>query len=140
LGEKHRFLDDMLSTLTSRWHSDKDYFKLLSKQIVALATGGNVIIVGRGSSILAQEMKNCYHFRIIAPLEFKARTIARRLSLPAVEAEELVQKKQKQRDAFVRDFLDRDIADPTLYHLLFNNGKNPADRIAATIFTYVTTA
>jgi cytidylate kinase len=140
LGEKNRFLDDMLSTFSPRWPSDKDHYRLLCRQIVALASGGNVIIVGRGASILTQEMKNCFHFRIVASLDFKTRTIARRLNLPPVEAGEIVKKKQRQRDSFIRDFLNRDVTDISLYHLIFNNEKNSADRIAETISDYVLTA
>lgn len=138
LGERHRFLDDMLSTFSSRWHSERDYFKLLSKQIVALATTGNVIIVGRGSAIVTQKMPNCYHFRIVAPSDFKVKAIARRMNISPDEAIDVVRKRQKARDTFIHDFLGKDVTDPTWYHLIFNNGKNSADRIAATMFRYVT--
>lgn len=138
LGErKHRFLDDMISTFSPRWHSDKDYYRLLCKQIVALATAGNVIIVGRGSSIVAQKMENCCHFRIVAPMSFKVRSICKRLNLEPVEAEELIRKKQKQRDAFIKDFLNQDIKDPYLYHLIFNNARNTPELMARIICNYV---
>ncbi|HEX9006671.1 MAG TPA: cytidylate kinase family protein, partial [Bacteroidota bacterium] len=71
-------------------------------------------------------------------LEFRARTLARRTGIPLDEAADLVEKKEKRRDAFIRDFLNRDVSDPTLYHLIFNNGKNSAERIATTIFAYLT--
>lgn len=140
IGEKNRFLDDMLSTFSPRWHSEKDYYKLLCKQIVALATAGNVIIVGRGSSILTQSLTNCYHFRLVAAEGFKVRSIVKRLNLPEDEAEKLIRKKQKQRDAFIKDFLNRDVGDFTLYHLIFNNGKNSTEQMAQTICDYVLTA
>ena len=137
LGEKNRFLDDMISTFSPRWKSDKDYYRLLCKQIVALATAGNVIIVGRGASIITRKMSDCFHFRIIAPEAFKVASIAKRLHVTAEEAEKLIGKKQHQRDAFIRDFLNHDVSDLTLYHLIFNNGKNGAERIAETIGRYV---
>ena len=140
LGEKNHFLDEMISTFSPRWKSDKDYYRLLTRQIVALATVGNVIIVGRGSSIVTQKMKNCFHFRCIAPQEFKTRTIAKRLNLSHDDAEDLVKKRQKARDSFIHDFLDRNVADETLYHLIFNNGKTTADRIAETICNFVTSS
>jgi cytidylate kinase len=139
LGEgKNRFLDDMISTFSPRWKSDKDHYKLLCKQITALATSGNCILVGRGSAILTQDMGNCFQFRIVAPQEFKVRSISKRLNISADEAEKLIAKKQKQRDDFIKDFLNRDVKDINLYHLVFNNGKNSAAKIAETIFHYVT--
>lgn len=137
LGEKPRFLDEMLSTFTPRWKSEKDHFRLLCRHIVSLADAGNVIIIGRGSAIITQSMKNCHHFRMFASQEFKTRSIARRLDISREDAEALVVKKQQQRDKFIRDFLDRDARDLSIYHLVFNNDKNTPDRIARTIMDYV---
>jgi len=131
LGVKNRFLDDMLSTFSPRWKSDKDYYRLLCRQIVALAVEGNVILIGRGASILTQDTGNCYHFRIIAPMSFKVKSVAARCGLSADQAQDMVREKQRQRDAFLKDFLGRDIADPTLYHLILNNARFSAGEIAA---------
>lgn len=137
LGEKVRFLDEMLSTFTPRWKSEKDYFRLLCRQIVSLAETGNVIIVGRGAAIVTQPMKNCHHFRLFASQDFKVRSIARRLEITREDAGILVVKKQQQRDKFLRDFLDRDARDLSVYNLVFNNDKNTHDKIARTIMEYV---
>lgn len=130
LGSKNSFLDDMLSTFSPRWKSDKDYYRLLSRQILALAQQGNVILVGRGAAILTQGVGNCYHFRIVAPMSYKVNSVAARMEISAGKAQDLVRERQEQRDAFLKDFLGRDIADPTLYHLVFNNARFSAERIA----------
>lgn len=137
LGEKNRFLDEFLSTFSARWKSDKDYYRLLCKQIIALAEEGNVIIVGRGAAQVTQRMKNCYHFRMFASPAFKVASIAKRLSIDKGEAESLVEKRQKERDRFIRDFLDRDPYDLNVYHLIFNNDRSSASKIADTIADYV---
>lgn len=137
LGEKPRFLDDFISTFSPNWKSDKDYFHLLAKQIMACAIKGNMIIMGRGSAIVTQSLKNSYHFRMIGSMKFKAKSIAKRLNISSVEAEELIVKKQKQRDKFIKDFLDRDARDMNYYHLIFNNEKNSPEKIAGTIMGYV---
>ena len=139
LGEKTRILDEMLATFTPRWKSEKDHFRLLCKHMFSLAEKGNVIIVGRGSAIVTQTLKNCYHFRMFASPAFKVRSIARRLNIPEEEAESYIEKKQKQRDGFIRDFLDQDAHDMRFYNLIFNNNKNSPERIAKTILEYVTT-
>lgn len=137
LGHRSLLLDDMIATLTPRWKSEREHYKLLCSQIVSLAEAGNVIIMGRGSSIITQQMNNCLHFRIYASNHFKVRSIARRAKISLQEAETLVEKKQKERVKFIRDFLDRDIADLSLYHLVFNNDKNSAACIARTIADYL---
>ena len=131
IGAKNRFLDDMLSTFSPRWKSDKDYYRLLCRQIIALAEEGNVILVGRGAVILTQDTGNAYHFRIVAPMRFKRDSIAARSGLSADDAQDLIEARQRQRDDFLKDFLGRDIADPTLYHMIFNNARCSAHRIAA---------
>jgi len=137
LGEKYRFLDEMLGTFTPRWKSEKDYFRLLCRHVVSLASEGNVIIVGRGGAFITQPMKNCHHFRLYASIEFKTRSIVRRLNISTEDAEKMVVKKQRQRNKFIRDFLDRDDSDLSVYNLVFNNDKNTPVRIARTIMDYV---
>ena len=138
LGEKSRILDEILATFSSRWKSEKDYYRVLCRHLISLAEQGNVIIVGRGSSIVTQPLKNCFHFRMFASPGFKVRSIARRLGIEAEEAERIIAQRQKQRDNFIRDFLDRDAHDLSCYHLVFNNDKNDFETIARTIAEYVT--
>ncbi|MDY0300434.1 MAG: cytidylate kinase-like family protein [Trichlorobacter sp.] len=137
LGEKNRFLDEFLATFSSRWKSDKDYYRLLTRHIVALAEQGNVIIVGRGASIVTRNMKNCFHFRIFASMTFKKQSIANRLSISEAEAEAIVEKKQKERDNFIRSFLDFDPYNLAVYHLAFNNDRNSASKTADMITEYL---
>lgn len=140
LGEKKsRILDEVLATFSSHWKSEKDYFRLLCKHMFSLAEKGNTIIVGRGSAIVTQQLKNCHHFRMYASHQFKVASIARRLNISRDEAEPVVEKNQKQRDAFIGDYFNLDPRDLRFYHLVFNNDKNSPERIAQTIAEYVTT-
>jgi cytidylate kinase len=137
LGEKSRFLDEILATFSPRWKSEKDYFRLLCRHIVALANLGNVILMGRGSAFITRPMKNCSHFRLYASAEFKARSVSHRLDITAEEAEKLIAREQKLRDRFIRDFLDRDANDLSVYNLAINNDRNSAEKSALTIAEYV---
>ena len=67
------------------------------------------------------------------------KSIIRRLDISREEAEKLIAKKQQQRHNFIRDFLDRDDRDLSVYNLVFNNDKNRAEKIATTIMKYVLT-
>ena len=140
LGEKKcRILDEVLTTFSPHWKSEKDHFRLLCKYVFSLAEKGNFIIVGRGSSIVTQRLKNCFQFRMYASHEFKTASIARRLNISRDEAEGVVEKNQKQRDAFIHDYFNMDPRDLRFYNLVFNNDKNSAERIAHVIAEYVTT-
>lgn len=137
LGEQNRILDEVLATFSPRWKSNHEYFRLLSRHVVALAEQGNVIIVELGGAVITRHFEHSYHFRMYGSTEFKSKTIAGRLELEMAEAEKLVQKQQKLRDHFTRDFLDRDDHDPSLYDLLFNNNRCSPLTIAHTIADFV---
>jgi len=137
LGGKNAFLDDMMSTILTEWTSDKDYYQLLCNQIVPFAKSGNVIIIGVGAGILTQNMSNCHKFRIVAPMEHKIKSFARRHNMTEDEAEKLIVKQQKQRTAFIKDFLNRDVTEVSLYDVIFNSATNSSDQIADMICYHI---
>lgn len=137
LGEKNRILDEVLATFSPRWKGNHEYFRLLSRHVVSLAEQGNVILVELGGAVVTRHIEHSYHFRMYGSAEFKTKTIARRLGIESAEAEKMVQKQQKLRDHFTRDFLNRNDHDPLLYDLLFNNDRCPQLTIAHTIADFV---
>lgn len=137
LGKRPRWLDDMFSTLSTRWHNEREHFQLLAQQIVSIAAGGNVIIVGMGAAIVTQSMKNCHHFRIFASQEFKTESVAARAAVSRSEAVAMIERRQKAREKFIRDFLNKDINNIHFFHLLFNNDHNSADIMAETMACYL---
>jgi len=138
LGEKNHTLDEVLATFSPRWKSDQEYFQLLCRHVISLAEQGNVIIVELGGGVITRHIENSYHFRLYGSMEFKTRTIARRLNIESEAAEKLVTKQQKLRDHFHRDFLNSDVHDPAVYDMLFNNERINSSRIAHTIAEFVT--
>jgi len=139
LGEEPGFVDEIIATFEPTWKTDKDYYRLLCRQIYSLARRGNVILLGRGSANITQSLKNCYHFKLFASMKLKIHLIAQRMQLSNEESEKLIIKKQHQRDVFIKDFLNQDARDPRFYHLIFNTDKIPAEKIAQMIMDYVLT-
>jgi len=137
LGQRPRWLDDMLSSLSSTWKNERDHFQLLARKIVAIADGGNAIIVGMGAAIVTQSMENCIHFRIFGSEEFKINSVAQRAKVSPAEAAAMIERRQKAREKFVRDFLDRDINNSNYFHLLLNNDRSDARLMAETMAAYV---
>jgi hypothetical protein len=137
LGENNSILNEVLATFSPRWKSEQDYFRLLSRHVVALAEQGNVIISELGGAIITRHIENSSHFRIYGSETFKTTTLARRLNIETEKAEKFMHRHQKLRDNFTKDFLDQDDHDPLLYHLLFNNDRLTAGEIAHTISDFV---
>ncbi len=138
LGQKNHILDEMLATFSPHWKSDQEYFRLLCRHVISLAEQGNVIIVELGGGVITRHIEESYHFRLYGSMEFKVRTIARRLNIETEAAEKLIIRQQKQRDNFHRDFLDQDANDPALYDILFNNARIQPAQIAHVIADFVT--
>ncbi len=133
LGEKNRFLDEVLATFSPRWKTDRDRFRSLASLILSLASDGNVIIVGRGAAIITAHLSNCRHYRLYASDKFKNASIVRRMNISEDEAADMIKKRQKERDHFTMSFLGRDAHDSNYYDLCFNNDRNSAGKIAWTI-------
>lgn len=133
LGENNRILNDVLATFSPRWKSDQEYFRMLSRHVVALAEQGNVIISELGGAIVTKHIEHSCHFRIFGSVPFKTATLGRRLNLDSEAAEKLMHRQQKARDHFNKAFLDQNGHDPSLYDLLFNNDRITPGEIAHTI-------
>lgn len=136
-GEKNRIVNEVLATFSPRWKSDHDCFRQLCRHVVSLAEQGNVIIVELGGAIITRHFENARHFRLYASQAFKIGTIARRLGISLEEAEMIVERQQRLRNHFTRDFLGQDDRDCSHYDLLFNNDRNSPEKIAKTIAEYV---
>lgn len=137
LGENNRILNDVLATFSPRWKSDQEYFRLLSRHILALAEQGNVIIVELGGAVITRHIEHSCHFRLYGSEAFKTATLVRRLHIETEAAEKLMHRQQKARDHFNTVFLDHNSHDPSPYDLLFNNDRSTPEIMAGTIAGYV---
>jgi len=136
LGGKPRWFDDMMATFSANWKSDADYYRLLCRRVVMIASAGNAVIVGLGSPLITKNLKNCFRYRLFAEHDFKVNSIARRMQVSKQEAELVVMDQQKERDRVLRKLLDSDLRDPLLYHATFNNGRIKSRQIARLIFDH----
>ena len=137
LGENNQILNEVLATFSPLWKSHHDYFKLLSRHVVALAEQGNVIISELGGAVITRHIEHSFHFRIYGSDAFKSATLALRLNIEKTAAEKMMHHQQKARDHFTRDFLNQDGHDSALFHILFNNDRIDAGGIAHTIADFV---
>ena len=137
LGKRNRILEEVLSTFSPAWKSDHEYFMLLCRHVISLAELGNAIILELGGAIITRHIEHSYHFRVFGSMEFKINSISQRLELDPHEAEKLIERQQKLRDRFTRDFLNQDGHSPELYDMLFNNDRNSPEKMACMIACYL---
>lgn len=128
---------ERLGLAPAEYYEQVRAFDRMRQHIVQVATGGNAIIVGRGGAVLCQALKNCFHFRVDAPFEWRASSMAARLQLPLGEAEDFVRANSQRRDDFVKSQLGADPTDVLRYDAVFNNARHGVAEIAAAITAYV---
>jgi cytidylate kinase len=88
--------------------------------IIAAATSGHVVIVGRGSQVLLADRRDVLHIRVIAPLELRVAYTARREGLDLETARRRVQEKDQARTHFMQTQYRSQHEDPHLYDLEIN--------------------
>ena len=106
---------------------------LLTQYLERIARVGQVIIIGRGASILLQSLPNTYHFRLEAPLDYRIGSLARRLNLPWEEAKKMVLHGESAREKFIEAHFNCRINQNHFFHAIFNNSRIPVDRMASYI-------
>ena len=84
-----------------------------------LASKGNCVIVGRGSPYFLRGREDVFSVFMYAPHEEKIRRITAQ-GKTHEEAEELVERVDRERAAFVKKFFDRIWPQRDLYHLMIN--------------------
>ena len=132
LGDETRLLDKLAGAIRG-WHTHTDAYEALVRHIVGIAREGNAIIVGRGGAIVAQDLPNCFHFRLEAPLEYRLASIQQRLGVSPKEAAALVAEHQGRRERFIEEFLHCSIGETRWYHAVFTMSRSPLPRTTASI-------
>jgi cytidylate kinase len=109
--------------------SQDAYVCFLIKTLLALSVHGECIIVGRGAAQLLPAATTL-RVRLVAPREDRIAAMQKRFSLTHEEAAQRVDKKDKDRDRFIRDFFHKDPGDATGYDLVLNAARFSAEECA----------
>ncbi len=135
-GKRAKYLDYIISSLLPNWKSDTEIFKLIVETVFSVAQQGNSIIIGRGAFAITKDLPNCFHFRLIAPLEYRAESYAKRVKTSEEEAKKLVQEKEESRTRFLSNFLNCGFEHKN-FHLVLNNGKMTPEQMSKVILNLI---
>jgi cytidylate kinase len=128
-----RTLTEILQTAFSDFPSQVAVYKKLVETIILLSENGYVIIVGSAGNVITREMKSGFHVRLVADLEWRTERIASMLRISRYEAGDIIKKKSKDRDSYMKKYVKFDIANPHNYHLIINNTHYSSEEAARTI-------
>jgi len=119
----------------SFYPSDKKIRNRYSKVIKGFARKGFVIIIGRGSEIITNDIKKSLHIKLTAPLSWRAAQYSKRHEVSMKDAEKKANELDKRRAAF-RKYFTGDTPEKDFYDLTFNCASFSADNIVDSIIDF----
>ncbi|MEE2789469.1 MAG: cytidylate kinase-like family protein [Myxococcota bacterium] len=125
------FIDGLLR---GRTYSGGEYLSQLGRLIQTISAHGSAIIVGRGGQFLLSP-SDALHVRAVSPIGPRIRGVARRRGISEAAAKDVVEKGEKERQAFIAKHYGRDVTDPTAYDLMINVESMTVDQAVAVVKT-----
>lgn len=104
-----------------------------SETIRHLVEMGSVILLGRGTNVVAARMPGVLHVRLIAPLETRLQHMQQFEELTRRAALERIQREDLGRKRYLQKYFGKDVDDPLLYHIVINTGLVTLDHAAQII-------
>ena len=142
-AEKLRRYDEKRPGFFASLTKDRDeYLDYLQTAILENAADGNVILIGRGSFIILEDLPNHLAFRFIAPDEIRLERLKREFNWNDRQALKRIQESDSNRLGFHKSFFNYDSTNPALFHLVINTGmldvESAAVMIAETVKSTIT--
>jgi cytidylate kinase len=101
--------------------------------ILQLARIGNVILVGRGATLITSKLKNVFHVRLIGSLEKRIEYGQQVYDLDRKAALSFIKKRDEGRKRYLKENFDADVDNPFLYHVIINTDLVKYDEAARMI-------
>ncbi len=124
-SDKYTFQEILKAFSDKGYKSERKIIKTVSDVIRTFAIDGFCIIVGRASHIIAKDIKNSLHLRLIAPMDYRVRSIMHSKQFNHADAIEFIEKMEKEREAFRNaispDNVNEDLFDLTVNTAMFSN-------------------
>ncbi|OGW88306.1 MAG: hypothetical protein A3A73_01590 [Omnitrophica bacterium RIFCSPLOWO2_01_FULL_50_24] len=124
MGEKQTsIIEDILDEIDSVHPTQANLVRKTSETILHLARNGNVVLVGRGASVVTRHLPSGIHVRLVASLENRIWHVRETYHVGRIEAARLIQKKDQGKREYLRKYFGWDIDDPQLYDLMINTDR-----------------
>ena len=100
---------------------DSQYLSGLRSVIKALASGGSIVVAGRGSQFILKDHPGALHVLVVAPLEIRVRRVMESHHLNEKTARKEIEHEDSSRRQFIRQYFKAELWDPTHYDLVINS-------------------
>ncbi len=113
------------------------YMDFLTRIFTAMANEGGYVIVGRGAQVILQDHPKVVHLLLVAEYENRVKFLLEQHNVSRAQAETEIRDKEKERASLASRLFDKDIDDPSLYHMVLNTSRMPYEWVLETVFQLV---
>lgn len=131
--DKYPGVQDTIEELLGLHPSHWTLVEKTSETILRLSHMGNVILVGRGANVIIGFVPNATHVRLVGSLEKRIKFCQEYYSFSPQQAAEYVKQTDLGRSHYLKRHFNKDINDPSLYHMVINTDVVTPDEAAAII-------
>ena len=117
-------VDERKPGLVDRFFRDRQlvYLDIMRAIVYESALKNNFVILGRGSHILLEGIEGVFRARIVAPRDYRQRTLVKNEGITPSMAEQFIRHNDDERMAYTRHFFDVRWGDPSHFDLILNAG------------------
>jgi cytidylate kinase len=116
---------------------EKDYQNSLKKLVLGVAQEDDSVIIGRASHYFLRDKKNCFRFRLVAPMDFRLRYAVEKHAISPSQAQNVIERRDRNHAWFHRSVCGDNYDDPLLFHLTVNTGLISIEKTADIILSVV---
>ena len=107
---------------------EQEYQTSLKNLVLETAKEDNVLIIGRAAYFFLKDMKNCYHFHLIAPMDWRKKYATEELNIPGNIVHEIIERHDKNQHWFLRSICGEGFNNPVLFHLTLDISRIPIEK------------
>ena len=107
---------------------EQEYQTSLKNLVLETAKEDNVVIVGRAAYFFLKDVENCYHIRLIAPMDWRKKYAVEKLKIAPDHVQETIEKSDINHLWFHRLICGERFDDPFFFHQTLNMNLIPIEK------------
>lgn len=107
---------------------EEEYQKSLGNLILETAREDNVVIIGRAAYFYLKDMKNCYHIRLVAPIDWRKKYALENYKIRPDRVQGFIEKRDRNLHWFRRSICGVGFDDSLWFHLTLNMGRTSVEK------------
>ena len=107
-----------------------EYLNCLRTAVLSEASGGDCILMGRGSFYILKDIPNHVALRFVSRDEIRINRIMNQFSCTKEEAVKKIKSADKRQCNFYKNYFNIDVSDPSFYNIVLNTGERHVLEVA----------